>query len=265
MNGEHLSGEAILRAIDGDLSRDDAALVAAHLAACPACRERRELLSSATNEAARVRQEVAIPPPHAAARKLRDALVVESERVRFHPRAFAAPALIACATAVIVLATGWLSGRSASAAFLPIHSLTPGATKAIGRDQLCGGPEGPEGVTIPDEVAHRVFDQYRIRSPRPGAYEVDYLITPALGGSDDIRNLWPQPYSEGMWNSRVKDALEDHLRAEVCAGRIDLGTAQQEIASDWIAAYRKHFRTREPLAEHAMFFKDQPWQGELTR
>ena len=265
MTGEHLSGEAILRAIDGDLSREDAALVAAHLAACSACRERSDVLSTASLQAAQVREEIEIPPPHAAARRLRDTLALESERPRFPARALTAPALVACASAVIVLTIGWLSGHSASAAFLPIQSLTPGATKAITRDQLCGGPEREDGGAIPDQVAYRVFEQYRIRSPRPGAYEVDYLITPALGGSDDIRNLWPQPYAEGTWNSRVKDALEDHLRAEVCAGRIDLAAAQREIASDWIASYRKRFRTREPLAEHAMFFKDQPWQGELGR
>ena len=30
---------------------------------------------------------------------------------------------------------------------------------------------------------------------QPRNYEVDHLITPALGGTDDIRNLWPEPYA----------------------------------------------------------------------
>jgi len=63
-----------------------------------------------------------------------------------------------------------------------------------------------------------------------------------------------------VWNSRVKDALEDHLRRMVCEGRVDLATAQQEISTDWITAYRKYFRTERPLAAHALFVKDRPWQ-----
>jgi hypothetical protein len=30
-------------------------------------------------------------------------------------------------------------------------------------------------------------------------YQVDYLINPQLGGTDDIRNLWPQPYGTTVW------------------------------------------------------------------
>ena len=47
---------------------------------------------------------------------------------------------------------------------------------------------------------------------------MDYLITPALGGADDIHNLWPESSSATVWNAQVKDALEDHLRNLVCDG-----------------------------------------------
>ena len=33
----------------------------------------------------------------------------------------------------------------------------------------------------------------------------------------------------------------------VCAGQIDLGAAQEDIAKDWIAAYRKYFEARYRL------------------
>src|SRR5262249_40294394 len=36
------------------------------------------------------------------------------------------------------------------------------------------------------------------------------------------------------------------LHKLVCAGRLDLKTAQREIASDWIEAYKKYVRTRPP-------------------
>jgi hypothetical protein len=83
---------------------------------------------------------------------------------------------------------------------------------------------------------------------RAEQYEVDYLITPGLGGSDDIRNLWPEPYSATGWDARVKDALEDRLHQMVCDGKIDLNTAQHEMASDWISAYKKYFHTDRPLS-----------------
>ena len=57
-----------------------------------------------------------------------------------------------------------------------------------------------------------------------------------------------------------KDALEDHLHGLVCGGKVDLATAQQDIARDWIAAYKKYFRTEKPLPEHLSFLKDRPWE-----
>ena len=89
------------------------------------------------------------------------------------------------------------------------------------------------------------------RHGAPRDYEVDYLITPALGGADDIRNLWPESYGAVVWNARVKDALEDRMRELVCSGQLDLATAQREIASDWIGSYKKYFHTERPLAVEA--------------
>lgn len=264
MKRDHLTDESLLRALDGELHRRDMARAMAHLEECAPCRERQQRFRQLLESAADLREPVEPGPPHAAVRRLRDAIAGEPRRSGAL-RLFPGPAAVAGASLVLVLVLGWLSGRNASAAFLPNHRLTPGATVAVTRDQLCGRPEPGEGKAIAADLAHRVFDQYRIRQPRPGAYEVDYLITPALGGADDIRNLWPQPYSAGVWNARVKDALEDYLRGEVCGGRIGLETAQREIASDWIAAYRKYFGTEEPLAAHAMFLKDQPWQGPVPR
>jgi hypothetical protein len=48
------------------------------------------------------------------------------------------------------------------------------------------------------------------------------------------------------WNSYVKDALERKLYKLVCAGQLDLKTAQRGIASDWIEAYKKYVRMKPP-------------------
>jgi hypothetical protein len=54
----------------------------------------------------------------------------------------------------------------------------------------------------------------------------------------------------------VKDALEDRLRRMVCAGQIDLATAQHEIAVTGIAAYKKYFHTDRPLSAHLRFRRE---------
>jgi len=64
----------------------------------------------------------------------------------------------------------------------------------------------------------------------------------------DLQNLWPEPSTSRTWNAHVKDARKEQLHEMVCIGKLDLPTAQREIATDWIAAYRKYFHTNAPLA-----------------
>ena len=143
---------------------------------------------------------------------------------------------------------------------LPDAALTPGATRPMTQAEVCVAAAQDDEQRAPREMAAEVFARYGIRNPAPRAYEVDYLISPALGGAEEIRNLWPQPYGGSVWTARVKDALEDYLRKRVCNGRLELATAQEEIATDWIGAYRKYFQTDRPLREHAGFVKDRPWE-----
>lgn len=127
---------------------------------------------------------------------------------------------------------------------IPKNALTPGEARMVSLEQVCRG-SAVESVDVPVEVRQRVFREYGIHDSRSHAYEVDYLITPDLGGTASIRNLWPQPYSV-VWNAHVKDELEDRLHGLVCSGQLDLTTAQREMARDWIAAYKKYFHTDRP-------------------
>jgi hypothetical protein len=74
-------------------------------------------------------------------------------------------------------------------------------------------------------------------------YEIDHLIPLCLGGSDDPSNLWPQPRRsiEEIWNAEAKDRLERLMCNLVCDGQIDIATAQQAFATDWITAYQKYY------------------------
>ncbi len=75
-------------------------------------------------------------------------------------------------------------------------------------------------------------------------------INLSIGGSNSIRNLWPQSFRTSPWNAYVKDELENELHRRVCAGTLDLRKAQQIIAHNWIAGYRMYV-SPTPLPIHA--------------
>ncbi len=76
-------------------------------------------------------------------------------------------------------------------------------------------------------------------SANPACYEEDHLISLELGGHPTSpANLWAEPWF-GAWNARVKDRLENRLHRLVCDGTLTLRDAQQAVATDWVAAYRR--------------------------
>ena len=132
-----------------------------------------------------------------------------------------------------------LPGSPADAAHLPNPQLTPGDVLDVTTSDICVPGYSSKVRDVPTSVKNQVYQEYGIASHKPGQYEVDHLISLELGGSNSVRNLWPESYT-GDWNAHIKDKLENKLHQDVCAGQVDLKTAQHEIASDWIAAYRKY-------------------------
>ena len=258
----HLSDQELVLAVDGELPPARAEQAAAHLLECWSCRARKQEMEQAIADFVHVHRDYLDPlvPPPAGPRALLKAQLAElastpqPRRIGW-PQAFAWKQAAAAVFFSAVVAAGyyyWIPAdasrrapRSVPVSF-PEPSLTPGAIATVDRDQICSSPE-PKNRTVPVALQRKVFEEYGIPRAEPRAYEVDYLITPALGGAEDIRNLWPQSYSSAVWNARVKDALEDRLHAMVCDGGLDLVAAQRDISSDWIAAYKKYFHTDEPL------------------
>ncbi|SRR6266496_3613514 len=132
--------------------------------------------------------------------------------------------------------TGHLSGRCYFRAQgqLPDPRCTPGSLDpAITREKLCASgyttrPYRPS----PSRIAHFKYDEaypaYDV--PRSVRSELDHLIPLELGGSNDATNLWPEVGSI----PNGKDRVENRLHFLVCAGKLALRTAQEEIAHNWM-------------------------------
>jgi hypothetical protein len=258
----HPSDQELLLSVEGELSSPGQAAVQSHLAACWKCRARRLEFENAIADFIQVRQTELDPylPPAEGPRALLKAQLAQ-ERAAARPTWFrpmrrvkpAAAALVpAVAVLILLLANSFAIRRSRAISptvfSIPNTTLTPGAAVLTSRQAVCS-QANIKNKAVPVALRERVFEEYGISRAEPRAYEVDYLVTPALGGADDVRNLWPHSYSATVWNARVKDELEDRLRNMVCDGSLDLRVAQTEIASNWIAAYKKYFHTDQPLDE----------------
>jgi hypothetical protein len=265
----HPSDQELLLSADGELPRRRAARVRTHLAACWDCRARMGEIEDIIADFVRAHHQSvdAKLPPIAGSCALLKAELAELARkphregwwhlrLPLKGRGFA----YVCALALfVVLGAGVLYRQTVQrksrarvyAGLLPDRALTPGATRPVASGDICS-MVGEEVIRpVPATLQQKVFQEYGMRDAPVEMYEVDYLITPGLGGTDDIRNLWPEPRYHGIWNSFVKDQLEDYLHRLVCAGKLSLATAQKDVASDWISAYKKYFHTDEPLSRHS--------------
>jgi hypothetical protein len=262
----HISDHELLLAADAELDAPRASEVRSHLDACEPCRERlRNIEQTSANFATAYRQSTepeSLSDPARARMALRRSLAQTSQPAAWladfaNAFAFRKWAYNAAFVAVALLSVGvvyryvWLPNSGGAiaqvqAAPLPKPNLTPGATLGPASD-VCSAARIEDASRIPVSERKEVFREYGMDYRRAGQYELDHLITPALGGTDDIHNLWPEPYGATEWNAHVKDQLENLLHQMVCSGQIDLPTAQRAIATNWIEAYKHYFHTDKPL------------------
>lgn len=262
----HLRDDVLILAMEGELPPRRLVQARRHLAGCAACQARMDHLERTLRESADVAPDV----PHRShvdarerlrARMAEHAAEGSSGLTAIVPQFLRAPGPVAVWTAatlaLFVIAWSALDGpRAPSAAetdavfVLPRAALTPGATLTVPLGELCAARTAPVARPIAVSVHRAVFRSYGADFARAAEYELDHLVTPELGGAPDARNLWPQPYGRTAWNAYVKDELEAFFHQRVCDGRMDLATAQREIAGDWIAAYKRHFHTQAPLRDY---------------
>jgi hypothetical protein len=101
----------------------------------------------------------------------------------------------------------------------------PDATK----EQICTPGYAKSMRSVAQTTKEKVYVAYGILSRKNGEYAIDHLISLQLGGSNEIKNLWPlaaEPKSK-------KDKVENYLHAQVCDGKMPLKDAQTAIATNW--------------------------------
>jgi hypothetical protein len=274
----HISDTDLLLAADSELSSRRLAEVHAHLAECDACLERMDKLEATSADFASAylnatKNEIA--DEIQARASLRHQLAKQREentRVPWYAQlgaTFAARqwafnvvlALVLLAAVGYAFSQSWLTDSGGSiaqvhAAPLPRPNLTPGAAEGI-PGEICLASPREDPSAIPVSERKEVFREYGMDYRRAGDYELDHLITPALGGTNDIHNLWPEPYATTEWNAHVKDQLEDLFHQKVCSGQMDLATAQREIATNWIDAYKRYFHTDRPLHPYSAYRRNE--------
>src|SRR4051794_11638250 len=128
-------------------------------------------------------------------------------------------------TTEIVLAPGQIDRAH------PSSSLTPGDIfPAATTEAICEPGYSKSVRDVDDSMRDRVFAAYRVDAGDRRSYQLDHLVALELGGSNDERNLWPQPLSSTSEDgAHDKDVVENQLHAAVCSGHVDLASAQTAI------------------------------------
>ncbi|MGA8660394.1 MAG: HNH endonuclease signature motif containing protein [Chthoniobacterales bacterium] len=75
---------------------------------------------------------------------------------------------------------------------LPDPKLTPGDVFDVTIQDICIPGYSKKVRAVPRAFRIQAYRKYGITSPNPGDYQLDHLIPLSLGGSNSIRNLWPQ-------------------------------------------------------------------------
>jgi hypothetical protein len=128
---------------------------------------------------------------------------------------------------------------------LPNPVMTPGVADPNGtRENICLSGYSGSVRNVSGRTKTQVFQEYMLDRTKE-KYEVDHLISLELGGSNDIKNLWPQSFETKPWNAHVKDKLENRLHREICDGILTVEEAQEAIKTDWIKSYCEKFDDME--------------------
>lgn len=137
---------------------------------------------------------------------------------------------------------------------LPNDKLTPGVIALTDKTKVCSTKWGKDERAVTEAMKKQVYSAYGT-APGKGTCklvahkakngkivkkgcEIDHRVSRELGGADDPKNLWAQPYlTPDDPGAYQKDKLENWLHVQVCNGKMTLSDAQNALLGDWYAAY----------------------------
>ena len=91
--------------------------------------------------------------------------------------------------------------------FLPYPDLTPGGVFDVTLQDICTPGYSKKVRAVTKALREQAYRNYGMVSHQPGDYQLDHLIPLDIGGSNSVRNLWPQPYSATPWGAAPKTDL----------------------------------------------------------
>lgn len=109
------------------------------------------------------------------------------------------------------------------AASYPDEKLTPGEyDPKIAQERVCTPGFSKISRNVAEISKKHVCAAYKTDCK---GMVIDHRIPLELGGTNEEKNLWPQPIEE----AKFKFIKENELHAKICKGKLTLGEAQQLI------------------------------------
>lgn len=104
---------------------------------------------------------------------------------------------------------------------------SPGVSATSRRHEVCVPGYATAHRNVSQIVKESVYDAYGIAQRAPygqaGSFEIDHIVPLELGGSNDIRNLFPEPFPDYI----AKDHMENFMHDQVCYHGLSLKSAQR--------------------------------------
>jgi len=131
------------------------------------------------------------------------------------------------------------------AALYPDMQKTPGeADPKATKEEICQRGYATKNRHVTQATKKKVYELYGITDRKPNEYQIDHLISLCLGGTNSIKNLWPQPILFLDQHNRnagaiQKDVVEKELCRKVCKGELSLEEARDIEVNRWFRYYKQ--------------------------